>query len=493
VVGLEIFPASVKLRAGTEIIVRFRAAVVRRRLRMRRREPEHRRGTEMTRRGFIQAGYSGLLGMGLPGLLAARNAAAPGANNAGRARSVIVILLSGGLGQHDSFDMKPDAPDAIRGEFRPIATAVPGVSICEHLPRLAARAGHLAIVRSMSHPEGNHLVAVHHVLTGKPSSPRGASDLDRVASRDDFPCYAAVLDHLRHRVDGIPSGVALPLRLVEGPLTWPGQDAGFLGPRHDPWQLRIDPNRPEAGDDSLKLPEGLDPPRLHRRRHLLGQTARSAPDDPFLDQQDAALAMLCKGAVGKALDAGGEDPRLADRYGRHLFGRTLLIARRLVEAGVPIVQATMGIVQTWDTHVGNFPRLRGSLLPPLDQAASALLDDLQVRGLFDDTLVVMLGEFGRTPRISELRPGDVPGRDHWPAVFPAVFAGGGVVGGQVIGKSDRLGAQAISRTFGPPDLAATVYHALGIDPATELRDRLGRPLRLCSGEVMMPLYTTAPI
>lgn len=445
----------------------------------------------MKRREFLQVGYSGLLGLGLPGLLAGRNAGA--ANPTGRARSVIVILLSGGLGQHDSFDMKPEAPDGIRGEFKPIDTAVPGIRVCEHLPGLAARADKLAVVRSMSHPEGNHLVAVHRVLTGQASAPRGASDLDRVASRDDFPCYAAVVDHLRRRGDGIPNGVALPTRLVEGPLTWPGQDAGFLGPRHDPWQLRLDPNRPEARDDSLTLPDGLDPRRLHRRRHLLGQSAVPGPNDAFAAQQDVALAMLCNGKVARALDADREDPRLVDRYGRHSFGRSLLIARRLVEAGVPVVQATMGIVQTWDTHVANFPRLREGLLPPLDRAVSTLLDDLGTRGLLDETLVVMLGEFGRTPRIAPLSPGAVPGRDHWPAVFPAIFAGGGVIGGQLIGKSDRMGAYPLSKTFGPPDLAATVYHALGVDPATELRDRLGRPLRLCSGEVISPLYTTAAV
>jgi uncharacterized protein (DUF1501 family) len=164
-----------------------------------------------------------------------------------------------------------------------------------------------------------------------------------------------------------------------------------------------------------------------------------------------------------------------------------------VEIGVPVVQATMGIVQTWDTHVANFPALRDRLLPPLDRAVAALLDDLKARGLLDETLVVMLGEFGRTPSIHELTPGAVPGRDHWPAVFPAVFAGGGVVGGQVIGKSDKLGAYAVTKTFGPPDLAATVYQALGVDPATELRNRLGRPLRLCNGDVIDPLYTTAEV
>src|SRR4051794_40003361 len=248
-------------------------------------------GASPTRRAFLQVGYSGLLGLGLPGLLAARKAAAAGAKP-GRAKSVIVILLSGGLGQHDSFDMKPQAPEAIRGEFKPIDTAVSGIRLCGHLPGLAARADKLAIVRSMAHPEGNHLLAVHRVLTGQVSNPRGASDLDRVASRDDFPCYAAALDLLRRRGDGIPSGVALPLRLVEGPLTWPGQDAGLLRPTHAPWQLKPAPNKPDARDDSLSLPAGLDSSRLHQRRHLLSQLAPSPSADTFADQQDAALAML---------------------------------------------------------------------------------------------------------------------------------------------------------------------------------------------------------
>ena len=452
-----------------------------------------------SRRRFLQVGYSSLVGLGLPGLLAGRASASAASALVkpvvGRAKSVIVILLSGGIGQHDSFDMKPEAPEAIRGEFKPIATSVPGVNICEHLPELARRMNKLAIVRSMAHPEGNHLLAVHRVLTGQPSNPRGANDIDRVANRDDFPCYAAVVDRLRRRDDGIPNGVALPLRLVEGPLTWPGQDAGFLGPRHDPWQLRLDPNKPESRDDSLSLPAGLDADRLHRRRHLLGQSAppSTSNSDAFIDQQDAALALLCDGRIGKALNTDREDPKIVERYGNHSFGKSLLTARRLVEAGVPIVQASMGIVQTWDTHVANFPRLKDALLPPLDRAVSALLDDLEARGLLEETLVVMLSEFGRTPKISELTPGAVPGRDHWPKVFPAVFAGAGVVGGQVIGKSDRLGAYPLSRSFGPPDLAATIYGALGVDTSTELRDRLGRPLRLCSGEAIRSLYTTASV
>ena len=196
--------------------------------------------------------------------------------------------------------MKPEAPEGIRGEFTPIDTAVAGVRICEHLPGLAARANKLAIVRSMSHSEANHLPAVHRVLTGQASTPRGATDLDRVASRDDFPCYAAVVDVVRRRRDGVPSGVALPLRLVEGPLTWPGQDAGFLGTRHDPWQLRLDPGRPEAPDESLALPAGVDPARVPARRQLLSQTAETAAADAFLEQQDAAIARFVR-----RLESGG--------------------------------------------------------------------------------------------------------------------------------------------------------------------------------------------
>lgn len=457
------------------------------------------RPTPPTRRGFLQVGYSGLLGMSLPGLLAGRAGAAAGAAagaGAGRAKSVIVILLSGGIGQHDSFDMKPDAPEGIRGEFKPINTATPGVRFCEHLPGLARRSDRLAIIRSMAHTEGNHLPAVHWTLTGKVSTVRGATDLDRVASRDDFPCYAAVLDRLRARADGVPNGVALPLRMIEGPLTWPGQDAGFLGPKHDPWQLRVDPNKPDSRDDTLKLPDGLSAERLHRRRHLLGQAGGApliAAGESFGDQQAAAIAMLSNGRVGQALDLDKEDPKVREGYGPHLFGRSLLMARRLVEAGVPIVQAMMGIVQTWDLHENNFGRLKGDLLPPLDRAVSALLDDLQARGLLDETLVVMLSEFGRTPKITPLRPDAVPGRDHWPKVYSAMFAGAGVAGGQVIGKSDKIGAFPLSRSFAPQDLAATIYRALGVDLATELVDRLGRPISLCHGEPIDALYTTAPV
>jgi hypothetical protein len=472
----------------------------------------HRHPVGILRREFLQVGFSGLLGLSLPDVMAMRGRAAaaspggsrgkPASGPTPRAKSVILVFLTGGLSHIDSFDMKPESPDGIRGEFRPIATAVPGIHYCEHLPRLAARADKLAVVRSLSHAFTNHLNATHEILTGHPQP---GAFFDKIASRDDYPCYASAVDAIRPRADAIPSGMSLPTFLMEGPLTWPGQHAGFLGPRHDPWQVKQDPSRPGFGFDGLTLPAGLSVERLDRRKSLLDHmSARrdqvgalaSAAKDPFVDQIDRAYALLLSGKVARAFDLGEEDPRLRDRYGRHMYGQSLLLARRLVEVGVPIVQVNMGRVQTWDTHSANFKSLKDRLLPPTDQGVAALLDDLAARGLLDETLVIVTGEFGRTPRIGK-STGNVnsrDGRDHWAAVFSAVFAGAGVRGGQTIGQSDKMGAYPASRPYRPADLAATVYRSLGIDPDTELRDRLDRPIRLCTGEPITPLFdgTTSP-
>jgi hypothetical protein len=413
---------------------------------------------------------------------------------------MILVFLTGGLSHLDSLDMKPDAPEGIRGEFRPIATTVPGIQVCEHLPELAARAGKLAIVRSLAHPYTNHLNATHELLTGHPQP---GAFFDKIASRDDYPCYSAGLDYVRPSTDGVPNGVMLPTFLMEGPLVWPGQHAGLLGPRHDPWQIRQDPSRPGFRVDSLSLPVGFSVERLDRRQQLLDQLSRSqdalaAPphsgSDSMSDQRQRAMALLLSGKVSGAFDLEREDPRLRDRYGRHMYGQSLLLARRLVEAGVGVVQVNMGRVQTWDTHSSNFKSLKGRLLPPLDRGVGALIDDLETRGLLEETLVVVTGEFGRTPRIGS-STGNVnsrDGRDHWAAVFSAVFAGGGVQGGQVIGQSDRIGAYPASRAYSPADLAATIYQTLGVDPATELRDRLNRPVRLTTGEPIAPLFGGPP-
>ena len=404
--------------------------------------PAHRHTTGIARREFLQVGFSGFLGLGIDGLLAARSAAET--RPAGRAKSMILVFLTGGPSQLDTFDLKPDAPAEIRGEFKPIATKTPGVSFCEHLPGLAARSDRLAIVRSLSHGHANHLNATHQLLTGHPQP---GAFFDKVASRDDYPNYASALQAIRPRADGLPSGVMLPTFLMEGPLTWPGQHAGFLGPKFDPWQIKQDPNRKDYRVEEVSLPDGFSVECLDRRRSLADEMAAQqdawtarAERDAFADRRKLAYSLLLSGRVSEAFDIRKESDAVRDRYGRHMFGQSLLLARRLVEAGVPIVQVNMGRVQTWDSHGDIFRRLKDDLLPPTDKGVSALLDDLAASGRLDETLVVIAGEFGRAPKLTKQNPKAIPGRDHWPAVFSAAFAGAGVRGGQVIGSSDKIGA-----------------------------------------------------
>jgi hypothetical protein len=443
----------------------------------------------MNRRELLQVGYSGALGLSLASVLGGRTQPAEitSPRRAASPKSIIIVYLTGAPSHLDTFDMKPDAPAEIRGEFRPIATNVPGVSICEHLPRLAVRAHRYALVRTLSHRENNHLVATHHVLTGHPQP---GAFFDKVASRDDWPSYASALDLLRPRSDGVPTGVNLPTFLMEGPLTWPGQHAGFLGPRHDPWQLARDPNAPDFRVENLRLNAGLEVAQLQDRRSLLAQIDRQqqalagqAAVRRLSDQQDRAFTILTSGRVARAFEMDHEPAAVRDRYGRHAFGQSMLLARRLVQAGVRVVQCNMGRVQNWDTHGDNFTRLRGSLLPPLDRGVAALLDDLDASGMLQETLVMMLGEFGRTPKIVGT------GRDHWASCFFGFFAGAGVQGGQVLGRSDRTGAYPATVPYSPDDVGATVYHLLGVEPAVEVHDRQGRPVCLNRGEVIRGLFT----
>jgi hypothetical protein len=451
------------------------------------------------RREFLQVGYSGLLGIGLSSLLAQRakaNAPSPPAplprGERRSPKSVIIVFLTGAPSHLDTFDLKPDAPAEIRGEFRPIATSVPGLHVGEHLPRLAARAHKYAIVRTLAHRDNNHLIATHHLLTGHQQP---GAFFDKVASRDDWPSYASTLDYLRPRHDGLPSGVNLPTFLMEGPLTWPGQHAGFLGPRHDPWQITRDPGAADFGMDSLRPAAGIDVTRLNDRRALLqevdnqqAQLARTAEGRRLTDQQQLAFSILESGRIARAFQMDHEPSAVRDRYGRHPFGQSLLLARRLVQEGVPVVQANMGRAQTWDSHNGIFGTLKNRLLPPLDQGVAALVDDLEASGLLDETLVMLLGEFGRTPRIFSVNAASLPGRDHWAPCFFGLFAGGGVRGGQVIGRSDQIGAYPATTPYSPDDVGATVYHVLGVNPSVEVRDRQNRPTQLNRGEVMRVLF-----
>lgn len=453
----------------------------------------HRHSAGVVRREFLQVGFSGFLGVGMAAIGSSQGRAA--SSSSSRVRSVILVFQTGGPSHHETFDPKPDAPAEIRGEFKTIETAVPGIFFGEHLPLLAQRAERLAVVRSMAHIHNNHLNATHQILTGQPQP---GAFFDKIASRTDFPNYASSLAYLRPRDDGTPSGVLLPTFLMQGPLIWPGQHAGFLGPKFDPWQITADPNREDFQVGELKLPEGFSVERLNARRdlqrevdQLAAQWIPRAESEAVQKNREKAYSMLLSGRVARAFDLAEESEALRDRYGRHLFGQSLLLARRLVEAGIPLVQVNLGHVQTWDSHADIFRRLREDLLPPTDRAMSCLLDDLSARGLLDETLVVLCGEFGRTPKLSTLPGEPKVGRDHWPQVFSAVFAGGGVVGGQVIGQSDRVGAYPASRPFAPTDLAATIYQALGVDLETEVRDILDRPIRLVTGRPIDALYGSA--
>lgn len=441
------------------------------------------------RRSLLKAGAAGVLGAALPGPVQASGSSHP-------AKSVIWVHLSGGPSQLDMWDPKPLAPDAIRGEFGSISTAIPGALVCEHLPRLARMLDRWTILRTLTHGEGNHLLATHVALTGRPTPvPRGGSDLDRVQSRSDFPNMASALDYVHPRNDGIPSGVSLPNYFIEGPLTWPGQYAGFIGMKHDPWQINQDPNDPNFKVDSLTLQQGVTPSRLVSRKELTSILERERPMGGraagFQEQQELAFSLLTSAKVTKAFDINSETPETRDRYGRNKFGQSLLLSRRLAEAGVPMIQAAMGIVQTWDTHVDNWGRMKTQLLPWLDMGLEALMIDLEERGLMNDVMVVVMGEFGRTPRISTLPGQSVPGRDHWPFVYSGLFAGAGVRGGQILGQSDGNAAYPVSRSWTPADVCTTIYNALGVDDRAELLDPLGRPNRLMNGEVIEQLYTGA--
>ncbi|MCE9607053.1 MAG: DUF1501 domain-containing protein [Planctomycetia bacterium] len=442
------------------------------------------------RRELLQVGSSALLGLSLASVLdkQAQAALATANNRPARAKSVIIAFQTGACSHHDTFDMKPEAAAEVRGPFQPIATPVAGFQVCEHLPRLAERAKKYAVVRSFSHRDNNHLMSTHHMLTGH-LQPGGF--FDKVASRTDWPCYAAACDHLKPPSEAIPSGVHLPSFLMQSPLTWPGQHGGLLAPKHDPWQITADPNQPGFRVDNLTLAAGIDLERLTDRRSLLAEiNARQSVLDRggelqrLTNQQQLAFSMLTSQRLTQAFELGRESDATRDRYGRHTYGQSLLLARRLVEIGVPVVQVNLGRVQTWDNHSNVFTTLKDRLLPPVDQGMAALLDDLEATGRIDDTLVILIGEFGRTPKINANA-----GRDHWGYCFSGLFAGAGVQGGQVIGKSDAMGGYPITKAYTPEDLGATVYSALGIDHEATIYDRQGRPAQLNQGTPMEMLYT----
>lgn len=466
------------------------------------------RHTRVSRRDMLQAGAIGLMGLSIADVLALR--ASQSSTSTARLsppKSVIYIFLSGGLAQHDSFDPKPDAPDMIRGEFSPIRTRIPGVLMCEHLPKLAERIDKWAMVRSLTHPSNDHSLGHHIMLTGRSQAPIGFNP--SLPRPGDFPSIASLAGNLTPQRNGLPSAAVVPFNYIHHTFRIiPGQFAGELGHRHDPWLIQASHNCagygacPDCFDHQrrphehvgtpvfqpplLRLPEGLDQSRIESRRGLLdlvqGQqrTLDQAGAVADLDQHRAsAMNLLTSSRVRAAFDLGNETAGVLDAYGRNLFGYSCLMARRLVEQGVSMVQVNLGRNETWDTHGNAFPHLKNDLLPPMDRCVSALLDDLDARGLLDTTMIVMAGEFGRTPRISHL-PAHyaLPGRDHWGAVQTVFFAGGGVRGGTVVGSSDRTGGYPASSPQTPENMAATIYETLGLPRDLQWRDTSQRPHNL---------------
>jgi hypothetical protein len=465
--------------------------------------PHH---VRFSRRAAVQAGAIGLLNLGMNHVHALRALAAPAeaAQAAPKARAVIYIFLSGGLGQHDSFDMKPEAPDTIRGEFKPIATRTPGIQICEHLPRLAERSPMWALVRSLAHPYPEHSAGHLLMLTGRSQLPVGF-DPSKPKSVD-WPSMAAVTNAVCPPRNNVPPAVVLPEILIhrEGRVI-PGQFAGEMGAHRNPMFVTYsrfnatsygawpqygfhhargaeNPQGFEFQAPNLTLPSGMDAARFNERLDLLGaighqQVAleRVAENEPFDRYRQKAISLLTDRQTQTAFNVADADPKLLDRYGRNTFGWSLLIARQLVESGVSMVQVNLGNDETWDTHGNAFPHLRDYLFPPTDRAVSALLDDLAERGLLDSTLIVMAGEMGRTPKISTLPQFYAkPGRDHW-GTQTVFFAGGGVRGGTVIGSTDKIGAYPAANPQKPENMAATIYQALGIPRELAWHDSTGRP------------------
>jgi hypothetical protein len=451
--------------------------------------PELSLGRGPTRREWLHIGGLGLLGLTLPALLRAEL-------TAGKPKSVVLFILHGGPSQLDIWDMKPDAPPEIRGEFRPVPTSVPGIRITEHLPRLAKLAKRFTIVRSMTHTSLFHNSATYLVTTGQ------VPLRDLIAftpTENDFPHLGAQVAYgLPHRGD-VPSAVSLPDPVSDGPYTTPGQTGGFLGASCSPFQVFGDPNDPHFSVEGLET--GPDVDRLSTRRDLLRRLNDNlgrlgghplARMDEF---QSRALALLTSDVVGRAFQLKLESVALRDRYGRHKYGQSLLLARRLVEAGVRLVTLYWGGKVNspnpfWDTHFKNNQRLKDELLPPLDQCFSAFLEDLHDRGMLRDTLVVCMGEFGRTPRFGQNTGNgvDSTGRDHWSQCYSLVLAGGEVEGGRVLGRSDRSAAYPADSPYVPQDLTATLLHHLGINPGQTIRDGFDRLVPLSTGRICKEFF-----
>lgn len=469
-----------------------------------------RTGSHQTRRSMLSVGSIGMMGLGLPQL---SSWSAQGAiDHAKPPKSVIFIFINGGMSHQDSFDMKPFAPSSVRGEFQPVQTQTPGIQICEHLPMMAARTDQYAIVRSLSTDSSDHGPACHMLFTGRLDFPPGFVDQGKI-SPNEWPSIPSQVTYVLNDGGALPPAAILPQPSInEANAIRPGQYAGKLGTRWESWHIdiaspcalgngacphcfRFNGEVFEHGAPTvlnmpmLSLPEGGES-RFRNRVQLLSYVERQQATLERLamagrldrDRQQA-VSVLADAKVRSAFDVENADPAVQQRYGRNKFGLSLLMARRLVEAGVRLVQVNLGKNSSWDTHVGNFVNLKNNLFPYADRGISALLDDLQQSGMLESTLVIVTGEFGRTPTINK-----DAGRDHWGPAMSSLFAGGGVRGGQCIGETDAIAAYPVTERLTPENMAATIFHTLGIREDTLWHDIDGRPHELYRARPIEDLY-----
>ena len=455
--------------------------------------------TRSSRREALRAGGLSALGLSLSGLMASVARAQP--NRAlpsdqspgfGRAKSVILVWLLGGPPQHETWDPKPGAPREIRGEFGRIESVVPGIHVGELMPKTALHTDKLSVLRAVVTKDQAHSSSGYQMLTGVPHQPLSQENVTSKAPNLS-PSHAAMMRMLRPDLDGLPSSIVLPYHIAnDGEILWPGQNAGILGRQFDPWLIPCDPSRADFRIPDLSIPEEISRQRLTSRRHLLsaldaaGQpVARTPGIGSFGHHSQKAFELLSGQSARRAFELSEESDAVRDRYGRNHFGQSMLLARRLTEAGVSLVQVNWTKVEevknngSWDTHKNHFSDLRDHLMPRMDLAYSALLDDLEQRSLLDETLVVWLGEFGHTPRVN----GEA-GSDHWGNCFSIALAGAGIKRGFVHGESDAHAAFHLSGMVSPADVTATIFHCLGYEPETLLHDQTGRPFPLTRGEVI---------
>lgn len=449
-------------------------------------------GHHLTRRDWLFGG-TGLGGaaIGMRGLAAGQPVTSTG-TALGRAKSVIVMFLGGGPPQHETWDPKPQASEEVRGAFGTIATKTPGLFVGELMPRTAQLTDKIAVLRAMVTNDNSHSSSGYQMMTGVPHIPLNAeSAISKLPNLS--PHWGAMTQYVDPQVGALPQAITLPNRIANmGVIPWPGQTAGVLGPQYDPWLLTCDPSQADFKIPDLALPKEISELRLEKRLALLRQVNRRA--DRVADssavsrlnrQRQQAIGLLGRSKSGSVFDLSQESDATRDRYGRTRWAQSVLLARRLVEAGVSLVQINWAKVDkepnggSWDTHDKHNDLLKRFLMPWMDQAYSALLTDLSDRGLLDETLVLWVGEFGHTPKFNTRA-----GRDHWGNCFSIALAGGGVQGGVVHGESDDRAAYPISGRVEPRDLMATVFHCLGHSPDTELHDTSGRPLPISRGRVI---------